>query len=169
MHRKFSIVNQKSINIKWHNPYDVAFSLRPNRELARMAAEQMTGTLRRFELGPEGTGLEEMATLSQYLVYAIKLKELIIDFGYPCSRVKGDFDWMCDLCMDRLHTVHFCNGEIAQTSLLDFFASHPNLKTVQLGCTSLKNGTWMEAIREMSKRRTNLDGITFSGQMYYEN
>ena len=27
----------------------------------------------------------------------------------------------------------------------------------------------MEAIHEMSKRRPNLDGITFSGQMYYEN
>ena len=59
-----SIVNQKLINIKWQNPYDIAFTLRPNRELARMAAERMTSTLRRFELGPEGTGLEEMATLS---------------------------------------------------------------------------------------------------------
>ena len=65
--------------------------------------------------------------------------------------------------------MHFCNGKIVQTSLLDFFANHPNPKTVQLGCTSLKNGTWMEAIHEMSKRRPNLDGITFSGQIYYEN
>ena len=64
-----------------------------------MAAEQMTGTLRRFELGPEGTGLEEMATLSQYLVYATNLEELIIEFGHPCSRIKGDVDWIYNLCM----------------------------------------------------------------------
>ena len=105
-----SIVNQKLINIKWQNPYDVAFTLRPNRELGRMAAERITGTLRRFDLGPEGTGLEEMASLSQHLVHVTNLEVLIIDFGHPCSRVKGGFDWMCDLCMDCLHTVHFCNG-----------------------------------------------------------
>ena len=173
-----SIVKQKLANVTWQSLYDVAYVLWPTLPLVEMAIERLASTLMCSTLGPTGPAvwtdpaIGSMATLAQYIKYAATLKELNVDLGCRCgnpSRCREyRFDVIGDLCLESLHTVTLLKGTPDLSSFVDFFANHPNLKTVHFGWVVLMSESWMEAMHEICKRPPNIVEIIFSGELIEE-
>lgn len=167
-----SIVKQKLTNVTRQSLYDVAYVLWPTLPLVEMAIERLASTLMCFALGPTGPAIwtdpaiESMATLTRHLRYATNHEELNIDLGCPCgspSRCREyRFNFIGDLCLKHLHKVTLFKGTFDLSSFADFFANHPNLKTVHFGWIVLISGSRMEAMHEVCKRRPNLVDIKSS-------
>ena len=163
-----SIVNQKLINMIWIDSYETALKLCGDPQTSEIVRKELALQLRRFELGPRGPEVETMPSLFIYLRYAVNLEELTVDFGYRNHAFKGNFDWISDLKMPYLRSVHFTNGRITQYDLLAFFNKHENLKSVHLDSVSLRNGSWTDTIHELSRIRPKIENIEFSGKMPYD-